>query len=213
MKKREIKLHPAILFFVLTIVVMIISSVGGILNLETTYYNVNTVSGELESQVVNINNLFNRTGIQYLVSNIVNNFTSFAPLGTLIIGLMGVGIAYKSGFLNSLFKMVTKNKSKKLFTFLVVFFGVLCSMFYEAGYVIFLPIAAILFMNLGRHPAAGVSAAFAGMTFGYGANIIMNGVDNSLVLYTQNATKILDQNYVVSFSGNIIFMIFATLLI
>ena len=213
MKKREIKLHPAILFFILTIVVMIISSVGGILNLETTYYNVNTVSGELESQVVTINNLFNRTGIQYLVSNMLNNFASFAPLGTLIVGLMGVGVAYKSGFLNSLFKMITKNRPKKLFTFLVVLFGVICSMFYEAGYVIFLPIAAILFMNLGRHPAAGVSAAFAGMTFGYGANIIMNGADNSLLLYTQNATKILDQNYVVSMSGNIIFMFFATLFI
>ena len=101
MKKRELKLHPAVLLFILTILVMIISSVGSILNLETTYYNVNAVSGELESQVVTINNLFNRTGIQYLISNMLNNFTSFAPLGTLIIGLMGVGIAYKSGFLNS----------------------------------------------------------------------------------------------------------------
>ena len=86
-------------------------------------------------------------------------------------------------------------------------------MFYEAGYVIFLPIAAILFMNLGRHPAAGVSAAFAGMTFGYGANVIMNGVDYTLLTYTQDATKILDQNYTVSLSGNLIFMFMATLLI
>ena len=93
MKKKELKLHPAVLLFILTIVVMIISSVGGILNLETTYYNVNSVSGELESQVVTINNLFNRTGIQYLVSNMLNNFISFAPLGTLILGLMGVGVA------------------------------------------------------------------------------------------------------------------------
>ncbi len=213
MKKRELKLHPAVLLFILTIVVMIISSVGSILNLETTYYNVNAVSGELESQVVTINNLFNRTGIQYLISNMLNNFTSFAPLGTLIIGLMGVGIAYKSGFLNSLFKIITKNKPKKLFTFLIVLFGIICSMFYEAGYVVFLPIAAILFMNLGRHPAAGVSAAFAGMTFGYGANVIINGVDNALLTYTQNATKILDQNYNVSLSGNLIFMFFATLFI
>ena len=86
-------------------------------------------------------------------------------------------------------------------------------MFFEAGYVILLPIAAILFMNLGRHPCIGVSAAFAGISFGYGANIVINGVDNVLVNYTQNATKILDQNYQVSLSGNLIFMIFATLLI
>ena len=213
MKKRELKLHPALLLFMLTMIVMVISSVGSILNLETTYYNVNSVTGELETQVVMINNLFNRTGLQYLVSNMLNNFTSFAPLGTIILGLVGVGVAYKSGFLNTFFKMITKNKSKRLFTFLVVLLGVISSMFFEAAYVILLPLAAILFMNLGRHPCIGVSAAFAGISFGYGANVVINGVDNVLVNYTQNATKILDQNYAVSLSGNLIFMIFATLMI
>ena len=210
MKKREFKLHPAIVLFILTIIVMVISSVGSILNLETTYYNVNPVTGELESQVVMINNLFNRTGLQYLVSNMLNNFTSFAPLGSLIVGLMGVGVAYKSGFLNSFFKMITKDKPKKLFTFIVVLMGVISSMFFEAGYVVLLPVAAILFMNLGRHPSIGVSAAFAGISFGFGANIIVNGADNTLLTYTQNATKILDQNYHVSMTGNLIFMIVAT---
>ncbi|MBQ2872631.1 MAG: AbgT family transporter [Bacilli bacterium] len=213
MRKREFKFHPALLLFMLTILIMIVSSVGGILNLETTYYNVNSVSGELETQIVTINNLFNRTGIQYLVSNMLPNFINFAPLGALIIGLMGVGVAYKSGFLNTFFKMVTKDRSRKLFTFLVVFLGVISSMFYEVGYVILIPMAAILFMNLGRHPSSGICAAFAGITFGYGANIIVNGLDNILIAYTQNATKILDQSYVVSLSGNIIFMIVATLLI
>ena len=213
MKKRDLKLHPAILLFILTIIVMVVSSVGSILNLETTYYNVNAVTGELETQIVTINNLFNRTGLQYLVSSMLDNFISFAPLGTLIVGLMGVGVAYKSGFLNAFFKIITNNKPKKLFTFLVVLCGVIASMFYEAGYVILLPVAAILFMNLGRHPAVGVSAAFAGITFGYGANVVINGVDSVLINYTQNATKILDQNYHVSLSGNVIFMIFATLVI
>ena len=213
MKKREIKLHPALLLFVLTIIIMVVSSVGSILNLETTYYNVNAVTGELETQIITINNLFNRTGIQYLVSNMLPNFINFAPLGTLILGLMGVGVAYKSGFLHAFFKLIVKNKPKKLFTFLLVFLGVISSMFFEVGYVILIPIAAILFMNLGRHPSSGICAAFAGVSFGYGANVVVNGLDNMLITYTQNATKILDQNYVVSLSGNIIFMIVATLLI
>lgn len=213
MKKKEIRLHPALLLLFLTIIIMVVSSVGNILNLETTYYNVNSVTGDLESQVVTINNLFNRTGIQYLVSNMLSNFINFAPLGTLILGLMGVGVAYKSGFLNSLFKWLTKDKPKKFFTFLVVFLGVLSSMFYDAAYVILIPVAAILFMNLGRHPSAGICAAFAGISFGYGANIVVNGVDNVLINYTQSATKILDQNYIVSLSGNIIFMFFTTILI
>lgn len=106
MKKKKIRLHPALVFLILTIGIMIISSIGSILNLETSYYVVNEATGDLNSQVVNINNLFNRTGLQYLISNMLNNFLNFAPLGNLIIGLLGVGVAYKSGFLNSLFKMV-----------------------------------------------------------------------------------------------------------
>ena len=213
MKNKNLKLHPAILLFLLTIIIMVISSVGSILHLETTYYNVNSVTGELETQVVTINNLFNRTGLQYLFANMLNNFINFAPLGTFIVGLMGVGVAYKSGFLNAFFRLITKDRSRKLFTFLTVLLGVIASMFYEAGYVVLIPIAAVLFMNLGRHPAVGISAAFAGISFGYGANILINGVDNALIGYTQTATKILDQNYKVSLSGNLIFMIFATLVI
>ena len=94
-KIKRTKFHPALVFLILTLAVMVISSIGGILNLETNYYTVNAVTGDLESQVVNINNLFNRTGIQYLISNLLSNFMSFAPLGTFILGLMGIGVAYK----------------------------------------------------------------------------------------------------------------------
>jgi len=210
-RKKEFRLHPALLFLVLTIVVMIVSSIGSILNLETSYYTVNTATGNLESKAVVITNLFNRTGLQYLISNMLSNFIDFAPLGNLIVGLLGVGVAYKSGFLNSFFKIISKVISKKMFTFLVVLFGILSSMFFEVGYVILIPIAAILFMNLGRHPSAGVCAAFAGITFGYGANVVVNGLDSSLISYTQAATSILDKNYVVNLNGNIFFMILSTI--
>ena len=212
-KSKDVKLHPALLFLILTILVMIISSVGSILHLETSYYTVNIATGELEPHIVTINNLFNRTGIQYLISNLLNNFTTFAPLGTLIVGLIGVGVAYNSGFLNSFFKMITKDKPKKLFTLIVVLLGVISSMFLDTAYVILIPLSAILFMNLGRHPSAGICAAFAGITFGYGANFFVNSLDASLIEYTTSATKILDQNYTVNLHGNIIFMIISTLLI
>ena len=135
-KKKKIKLHPALLFLFLTLGIMIISSIGSILNLEASYYVVNETTGELTSQVVNINNLFNRTGLQYLISSMLKNFLEFAPLGNLIVGLLGVGVAYKSGFLNSLFRMISEKVPRKFLTFLVVFLGIIFSMFYEVGYVI-----------------------------------------------------------------------------
>ena len=212
-KSNHIKLHPALIFLILTIIIMIISSVGGILNLESSYYTVNKVSGELETKVVHINNLFNRTGIQYLISNLLTNFTNFTPLGTLILGLMGIGVAYKSGFLNTLNKMIASIVPRKTLTFFIVFLGVIFSMFYDAGYVILIPLAAIFFIDIGRHPSAGICAAFAGITFGYGANIVANSLDSSLISYTKTATTILDATYKVNTNGNLFFMIASTIAI
>ena len=124
-KKNKLRLHPALVFLILTLLVMVISCLGKILNLEASYYSVNEVTGDLTSQVVTINNLFNRTGLQYLISNMLNNFINFAPLGNLIIGLLGVGVAYKSGFLNSLFKMFAE-KVLGVFLLLWLFFLVFC---------------------------------------------------------------------------------------
>lgn len=212
-KIKRTKIHPALVFLVLTILVMIISSIGGILNLESSYYTVNSVTGELESQVININNLFNRTGIQYLISNLLSNFMDFAPLGTLILGLMGIGVAYKSGFLKTLNKVISKIFPRKVLTFIIVLLGVIFSMFYDVGYVILIPMAAILFFDLGRHPSAGICAAFAGITFGSGANIVANSLDSSLLTYTKSATTILDVTYKVNTNGNLIFMIVSTILV
>lgn len=210
---KKIKIHPALVFFVFTLIVMVISSIGGILNLESNYYKVNTVSGELESKALIIKNLFNRTGIQYLISNLLNNFISFTPLGTLIIGLMGIGVAYKSGFLNSLNKMIAKILPRKIITFLIVLLGVLSSMFYDVGYVIVIPMAAILFRDLKRHPSAGICAAYSGITFGYGANIVANSLDSALMPFTKAATTILDVTYKVKINGNLFMMLIATFLI
>ena len=212
MKKKKIRLHPALVFLILTIVIMIVSSIGSIFNLEANYYVVNETTGDLTTQVVTINNLFNRTGIQYLISSMMNNFLDFAPLGNLIVGLLGVGVAYKSGFLNSLFKMIGEKISRKTLTFIVVLLGILLSMISEVGYVILIPMAAILFMNLGRHPSAGICAAFSGITFGSGANFIINRLDSLLYEYTSKATAILDSSYNVDLYGNIIFTLVSTLL-
>lgn len=214
MKNRNFKkLHPAIVFLLLTIIVMIISSIGGILNIETSYNSVNNVTGDVTTQVVNIKNLFNRTGLQYLISNMINNFINFAPLANIIVGLIGVGVAYKSGFLNSLFKMIGKVVPRKTLTFIVVLLGVISTMFYEVGYVILIPLAAILFMNLGRHPSAGICAAFAGITFGMGAGVVVNNIDSTLLDYSNSAASILDTGYNMSISGNLFFMIISTFII
>lgn len=214
MKKRnKTKIHPILMCLILIAIVVIVSGIGDALGLQTSYYHVNPITGKMESQLVEIDSIFNRTGIQYMVSNMISNFINFAPLGTLIVGLLGVGVAYKSGFLTTLFKLIKKNVSRKFITFLIVLLGIITSMFYEMAYVILIPLSAILFITLKRHPSAGICAAFSGITFGYGANIVINGLDSILTTYTSSSTLILDANYKVSLTGNLYLMIISTILI
>ena len=109
--------------------------------------------------------------------------------------------------------MIGEKVPRKFLTFIVVLLGIIFSMFYEVGYVILIPLAAILFMNLGRHPSAGICAAFSGITFGYGANIIVNRFDSMLTLYSEKASKILDSSYNVNLYGNIIFTAISMILV
>ena len=213
MKKKKIRLHPALVFLILTLAVMIFSVIGNLLNLEASYFVVNESTGDLTSQVVTINNLFNRTGLQYLISSMLDNFISFAPLGNLIIGLLGVGVGYKSGYLNSLFKVIGEKVPRRFITFVIVLLGIIFSMFYEVGYVILIPLAAIMFMNLGRHPSAGICAAYSGITFGYGANFIINRLDSILLAYSNKAAMVLDSSYKINIYGNIIFTVISTILL
>lgn len=213
MKKKKIRLHPALVFLILTLAVMIFSVIGNLLNLEASYFVVNESTGDLTSQVVTINNLFNRTGLQYLISSMLDNFISFAPLGNLIIGLLGVGVGYKSGYLNSLFKVIGEKVPRRFITFVIVLLGIIFSMFYEVGYVILIPLAAIMFMNLGRHPSAGICAAYSGITFGYGANFVINRLDSILLAYSNKAAMVLDSSYKINIYGNIIFTVISTILL
>ena len=150
--RKRINLHPVLMILVIIAIVVVISGIGDALGLQTTYYNVNPITGKMEAELVQIDSIFNRTGIQYMVSNMISNFINFAPLGTLIVGLLGVGVAYKSGFLTTLFKLIKKGVSRKFITFMVIFTGIILSMFYEMAYVILIPLSAILFMSLKRHP-------------------------------------------------------------
>lgn len=212
-KKKNIKIHPVLIFIILILIVMIVSGLGDLFKLETSYYNVNPVTGEVESEIVKIQSIFNRTGLQYVISNMVANFVNFAPLGNLLIALIGVGVAYHSGFLTALFKKVFHKVPRKIITYIVVLLGIITSMFSEAAYVILIPLSAILFINIKRHPSAGICAAFAGITFGHGANFVVNGLDSDLISYTRSSTKILDSAYHINLNGNLFFIIISSLIL
>lgn len=195
MFKKKVKLSPIMTFIIMTIIVIVLSGFLHLLNIQAEYSTVNTVSNEVVNNVVEVENLFSTSGIKHIVTSAVNGFVNFEPLATLIIILIGLGILEKSGFMRSFFTILTRNSKRNTVTFILIFICLLFSILGNSGFVIMLPIAALLFKYGRRNPLGGIIASFASLSFGYGINVFLSSNDSSLLTLTINAAKTLDPKY------------------
>jgi len=149
----------------------------------------------------------------------VTNFTSFAPLGTVLVALLGVGVAERSGLLGAGIRALVLGAPRNLLTAAVVFAAVVSNTASEMGYVVLIPLAAVVFHSVGRNPLVGLAAAFAGVSGGYSANILIGTVDPLLAGITTEAATLIDPSYAVGDvkevlpTANYYFMAVSTLLI
>lgn len=190
--------HPATLFFLLTVVVVIASAV-------VAQFDVGVVhpkTGDLVTPV----NLLSVDGLQRIMGGLVTNFTGFAPLGTVLVALIGIGVAEHSGLIGACLRIVVLNAPRFLLTPIVVFAGVMSNMASEIGYVLLVPLAGLLYVAAGRHPILGIAAAFAGVSGGYSANLLLGTIDPLLSGLSQEAAQIVDPEYTVSPAANLFFM-------
>ena len=211
MIKKKIVLSPMLSFVLLSVLTIILSGVLSFFNVQAEYSTVNSVTNELTSNVVGVESLFSLSGLKYIVTNAVSDFVSFAPLSMLLIILIGIGILEKSGFMRTALTLVTRNASKYFVTFTVVFLSILFTLLGDIGFVVILPISALLFKYGKRNPLGGIIASFASLSFGYGVNIFLSSIDSSLLDLTINAAKLLDVNYTIGVFFSLFIMI--TLLI
>jgi aminobenzoyl-glutamate transport protein len=157
--------------------------------------------------------LLNGDGLRLIITKMVTNFTGFVPLGTVLVAMLGVGVAEGSGFLSAALRALVLSAPRRLITVVVVFAGILSNAASEAGYVILIPLGAIIFLAFGRHPLVGLAAAFAGVSGGYSANLVLGTVDPLLSGITQEMANIIDPEYKVNPAANYYFMVASTFLI
>ena len=203
--------HPVILFGVLTLGVVGISALCGELGVSAAGQLLS--GGVLADTRVTAVSLLTREGLAYMFTGAVSNFTNYAPLGMVLVAMLGVGTAERSGLINTLLKAVVKITPARLLTPMVVFLGVMSNIASDAGYVILIPLGAMMFQVFGRHPLAGLAAAFAGVSGGFSANLLVGTLDPLLAGITQAAVEILDPGYRVQIMGNYYFMVASTFLI
>ncbi len=197
--------HPATLFLMLALGVVLLSGLLSALDLTAVHPGT--------GKTIEVVNLLSGDGLRRIVTSLVVNFTSFAPLGTVLVALLGIGIAEGSGLLGTAIRALVLAAPKRLITAVVVFAGVLSNAAGEAGYVILIPLGATIFAAFGRHPLAGLAAGFAGVSGGYSANVLLGTVDPLLAGISTEAAHILDPGYVVNPAANYYFMAASTLLI
>ena len=203
--------HPVALFAGMAFVIVVLSAILSAMGVSATGELIS--GGELKEQTVTVVSLLTKEGLAYMLTSCVSNFTTYAPLGMVLVAMLGVGVAEQSGLINTLLKRTVTVTPAKLITPVVVFLGVMSNIASDAGYVILIPLGAMIFRAYGRHPLAGLAAAFAGVSGGFSANLLIGTLDPLLAGISQAAASIIDPNYEVAVMGNYWFMFASTFLI
>ncbi len=175
--------HPATMFFLLTLVVIFLSWICDIYGMGVRLPQT--------GEYIRVQSLLSPEGIRWLLRHVITNFTGFAPLGMVVIAMFGVGLAQHSGFIDACIRRGLRNRQEKRKIILgVIFLGLLSNVVGDAGYIILLPIAATLFHSVGLHPVAGIITAYASVSCGYSANVMLTTVDPLIARTTQEAALI-----------------------
>ena len=197
---------PAILFCWLFLITAIIGCIFSVMGVALT----NPASGE----VVTSANLFSKDGVDWILGNMVKNFTGFAPLGLVITMTLGIGLCEESGMLISMLNSSLKNVPAAMIPYVIAFVGTVGNIASDTAMVVIPPMAAIVYMGVGKHPVVGMMVGYAGAQAGFTANLMVAGTDTLLQGLTNDAIKafIPDTTFQVDPTCNWFFMIASTFL-
>ena len=201
--------HPVTLFALLAAAMVVLSGLFGWLGVSVEDPRPSAAAGATIEAI----SLLNAEGLRRILGGLVDNFVNFAPLGVVLVAMLGVGVAEKSGLLSALVRGIVLSAPKHVVTVAVVFAGVLSNTASEMGYVVLVPLGGAIFLALGRHPLAGMAAAFAGVSGGYSANLLLGTIDPLLAGLTQEAARLVDADYTVYATASWYFMIISTFMI
>jgi len=190
--------HPATLFALFVLLVMIISEI--VVQLGVT--SIHPGTGETIHGI----SLLSGDGLRWLYTHTTDNFVKFPPLGVVLVVMIGIGVAEGTGLISTALRQLVLGAPKRLITAAVVAAGILSHLASSAGYVLLIPLGAMIFAALKRHPMAGIAAAFCGVSGGFGANFLIGSIDPILAGLTESAAQIIDPSMNINPAVNLFFM-------
>jgi len=203
--------HPAIIFFILIGIVILLSVIFGLLGTTVTYDGYDYATGDIVEQTATVRSLLSADGIRFMLTSPVANFLGFTGVGVILVAMIGVGLAEESGLIATLVRKLVAIAPRSIFTFMIVMVGVLSSIAADAGYLVLVPLAAAAFHSMGRHPLAGLAAGFSGVAAVFLVNVFVTPTDALLVEVTNDAIRAVNPDAQINVVGNLYFMIASSL--
>lgn len=197
--------EPATLFALLAGATLLISGLAQSIGLAVAH----PATGETIPAV----SLLNLAGFQRIVSEMVHVFVNFHPIGVVIVCLLGIAVAERTGLIGAAVRALVLSTPRSWVTPIVVFAGVMSNVGADVGYVLLIPLAATIFHAVGRHPLAGLAAGFAGVSGGFSANLLISAIDVILAGLSQEAANLIDPDYTVTGLANYYFIFVSTFLV
>ncbi len=197
--------HPATLFVIFVLIIIVLSEII----VRTGVSAVHPGTGETVYGI----SLMAGDGIRWLFANAVDNFVHFPPLGVVLVVMIGIGVAEGSGLISAALRQLVLGAPKKMMTAAIVAAGILSHLASSAGYVLLIPLGAMIFAAMKRHPMAGIAAAFCGVSGGFGANFLIGSIDPILAGLSESAARIYEPAMSVHPAVNLYFMIASAFLV
>jgi aminobenzoyl-glutamate transport protein len=205
--------HPAVIFLVLMGVMVLHSHAFYLMGTSVSYQRINPQTHELEDLTATVKGLLSADGIRFLLTSAVRNFLNFGPVGIIFVVMVGVGLAEQAGLIGALIHKQINITPRRAITFIVVFLGICSSIASDACYLILIPLGAGVFLSLGRHPLAGLAAAFSGVAAVFGVNFLITPIDGILTEITNDAIHLLNPAYSIDLTANLYFAIVSSLVL
>jgi aminobenzoyl-glutamate transport protein len=205
--------HPAIIFLAMSGIVIVLSHIFHLLGISVTYQVIDPVTHQAYDQTAGVNSLLTADGVRFIITSAIRNFLGFTPVGVILVAMVGVGLAEEAGLINALIRKIVLVAPPKAITFIIVAMGVLSSVASDAGYLVLIPLGAAAFLSIGRHPLAGLAAAFSGVAGVFGVNLLITPVDGVLTEITNDAIHLLNPGYSIYLTANLYFSVLSSIVL
>jgi aminobenzoyl-glutamate transport protein len=205
--------HPAVLFFVLIAIIVLLSHVFHLLGTSVSYQQLNPLTHKTEGTTTTVNSLLSADGIRFIFTSVVPSFINFGPVGIILVAMIGVGLAEQAGLIQALIRKIVIVAPPSAMTAIIVTLGVLSSIASDAGYLVLIPLGAAAFYSLGRNPLVGLAAAFAGVAAAFGVNFLVKPIDGILAEMTNDAAHIVDPSKTIELTANFYFGIVSSVVL